>query len=229
MFLTFQFTRLNLLNADLNINNPEYLRIETETYKYNDEQLEIILNYPRIMIPVDQGINKMIKEEVLNKAKKFKREIFEWNQSGIQYPMKSCFEINYEIKNKLYPTLSLLFYIYNYYAGAAHPNTFTYSLNYDIDQHQHILFEDYINKNQFSWKKISMYCYFDFMQRDISFDHQWVKNGTKPISLNYHTWNILKNGLEVTFDPYQVSCYAAGLQTIFIDKNKYNQLKKNRY
>jgi hypothetical protein len=47
-------------------------------------------------------------------------------------------------------------------------------------------------------------------------DREWVLNGTKPEKSSFRAFNIAANGLLVTFDEYQVDCFAAGPQVIAI-------------
>jgi hypothetical protein len=47
-------------------------------------------------------------------------------------------------------------------------------------------------------------------------DEQWVLSGTEPKRESFCAFNIGVAGLLITFDEYQVDCYAAGPQVIEI-------------
>ena len=49
---------------------------------------------------------------------------------------------------------------------------------------------------------------------DPEFD--WVASGAAPEEKNYKSWNITREGLEVTFNPYQVASYAEGPQVVVV-------------
>jgi hypothetical protein len=47
-------------------------------------------------------------------------------------------------------------------------------------------------------------------------DRAWVSSGTEPKESNFRAFNITAMGLLLTFQEYQVDCYAAGPQTVEI-------------
>jgi hypothetical protein len=51
---------------------------------------------------------------------------------------------------------------------------------------------------------------------DSSRDEQWVLSGTEPKKESFRAFNVGPAGLLITFDEYQVDCYAAGPQVIEI-------------
>ncbi len=48
------------------------------------------------------------------------------------------------------------------------------------------------------------------------YDDDWVKEGTSPESGNLDKFNLSEDALIITFDPYEVACYAAGKQVVEI-------------
>lgn len=47
-------------------------------------------------------------------------------------------------------------------------------------------------------------------------DEAWVHRGTEPVATSFRAFNISPHGLLLTFDEYQVDCYAAGPQIVEI-------------
>ena len=47
-------------------------------------------------------------------------------------------------------------------------------------------------------------------------DEEWVKSGAGPKSSNFSKFNLTNEGLLVTFDEYQIDCYAAGRSEVVV-------------
>jgi hypothetical protein len=47
-------------------------------------------------------------------------------------------------------------------------------------------------------------------------DDEWIRRGAGPGARNYACWNFTPEGLQITFDVYQVAPYSAGRQEVVI-------------
>ena len=128
------------------------------------------------------------------------------------FGMGSNYELQYTLLSPAGDILSIKFDIYIYFDGAAHPNSYSLTFNYDLaagqqlDLHQlFIAGADYLGP-------IATYCKAQLALRDIAY----FEGGANPILENYRNWNITTDGLLISFDPYQVASYAAGPQTVLI-------------
>jgi len=66
-------------------------------------------------------------------------------------------------------------------------------------------------------KIISAYCVTALTkQLGDDVDANWLKEGAAPKAENYDSWNITPDGLQITFDAYQVAAYALGPQEIIV-------------
>jgi len=53
-------------------------------------------------------------------------------------------------------------------------------------------------------------------------DREWVTRGTEPEQANFALFNIEESGVKFTFSEYQIDCYAAGEQELFVG---YHEMK----
>ncbi len=110
--------------------------------------------------------------------------------------------------------LSLKIQVYTYIAGAAHPNTTTRVVNYDLEAGQDLNLDQLFQPGSDYLKTIATYCIADLKTRQIDFEVNAA--GADPTSANYSNWNITPDGLLITFDPYQVAAYALGPQLVTV-------------
>ena len=116
--------------------------------------------------------------------------------------------------------LSIKFDINTYISGAAHPNTHTRVVNYDLEGGQDLNLDQLFLPGADYLKTISTYCIADLKSRPIDFTVNSA--GAEPNSQNYGNWNITPDGLLITFDEYQVAAYALGAQLVTVP---YSELK----
>src|SRR5262249_30472423 len=74
---------------------------------------------------------------------------------------------------------------------------------------------DLFQPNSNYLKVISDYCIKEIKKLDVS-DDEWIRNGAGPKLENYDSWNVTPEGLQITFDAYQVASYAAGPQEVTV-------------
>ncbi len=108
-----------------------------------------------------------------------------------------------------------------YEAGAAHPNSSTTVLNYDVKNGKKLALADLFNAKANYLSAISSYCIKELKDRskkdkDSMIDDEMMKSGAAARADNYRAWAITKKGLWITFDPYQVAAFAAGPQHVLV-------------
>jgi hypothetical protein len=133
----------------------------------------------------------------------------------------STLDVGYEVRCATDDLISLEFSEGSYEAGAAHPNSTTTVLNYDVKNGKKITLADLFNPNSKYLSVISVYCIKDLRDqskknKDVMLDEEMMKSGASPRADNYRACAITKKGLWVTFDPYQVAPYAAGPQHVLV-------------
>jgi hypothetical protein len=110
-----------------------------------------------------------------------------------------------------------------YDAGAAHPNSNSVTINYDLKSAREIGLKDLFTVGSPYLQTISKICVTKLKNKlGKDADANWIEEGAGPKAANYKSWNLTTTGLEITFDPYQVTAYAFGSQEVFI---QYGELK----
>jgi hypothetical protein len=118
-------------------------------------------------------------------------------------------------------TISILYSVWWYGAGAAHPNQFFRSFCFSLDPLIYIdSLEAIFEKPDQGLRQIQAFVRDHFlMKRDpdeeTEFSKEWVERGTED-------WNALsafafrKEGIEIYFPPYQISSYADGVKGVVV-------------
>ena len=133
----------------------------------------------------------------------------------------STLDIGYEIRYAKDDLISVSFSEGAYSRGAAHGNSNTTVLNYDVKNGKKLALADLFNPKSNYLTAISTYCIKDLRDqskrdKDAMLDEEMLKSGASPRADNYRAWAITKKGLWITFDPYQVAPYAAGPQFVLV-------------
>jgi hypothetical protein len=134
---------------------------------------------------------------------------------------ESTLDIGYEIRCATDDLISVEFTEATYEAGAAHGNSATTVLNYDVRNGKKLALADLFNPKSNYLSVISTYCIKDLRGRaqkdkDAMLDEEMMKSGASPKADNYRACAITKKGLWITFDPYQVAAFAAGPQHVLV-------------
>jgi hypothetical protein len=118
--------------------------------------------------------------------------------------------------------ISIEFTVSSYSAGAAHPNSYTEVVNFDLKNGRSIKLADLVLPGAKYVEALSTYSIQDLKKQaksqgdDAVQDNDWIEKGAAPELSNYGSWAITKKGLRITFDPYQVAPYAAGPQQVVV-------------
>ena len=133
----------------------------------------------------------------------------------------STLDIGYEIRCATDDLISVDFTESSYERGAAHGNSTTTVLNYDVKSGKKLALADLFNPKSNFLGVISAYCLKDLRDRarkdeGTMLQEDMMKEGASPRADNYRAVAITKKGLWVTFDPYQVAAYAGGPQHVLV-------------
>ena len=138
--------------------------------------------------------------------------------------MGSDLNVSYEVALAQDDLISVAFSIGSYYQGAAHPNTVTDVVNYDLKNGKPLKLADLFKPGAKYLQAIADYCIADLKKqgKDKGLLDEEIQNGAAPQAKNYQSWTITKKGLGISFDAYQVGPYAAGPQYVLVP---YSSLK----
>ena len=151
-------------------------------------------------------------------------ETSEETDTGSETPAEtgdSTLDIGYEIRYATDDLISVEFTEGSYERGAAHGNSNTTVVNYDVKNGKKLALADLFNPKSNFLGVISEYCLKNLRERskkdkDAMFDEDMMKSGASARADNYRAWAITKKGLWITFDPYAVAPYAAGPQHVLV-------------
>ena len=134
---------------------------------------------------------------------------------------ESTLDIGYEIRCATDQLISVEFTEATYEAGAAHGNSVTTVINFDVTSGKKLALADLFIPKANYLSVLSTYCMKDLRGRakkdkDSMVDEEMMKTGAAPRAGNYQACAITKKGLWVTFDPYAVAAYAAGPQHVLV-------------
>jgi hypothetical protein len=161
------------------------------------------------------AFNARLKEIVQKNVDQFRNDILA-NQPITPFNAGSSFDVSYELIGQRGEVWSIKFAVMSYMDGAAHPNHYTVTLNYDLAQGRELALDELFLHGVNHMGTISDYCKAELSKRDIGFADPIFQTGADPTPENYRNWNLSNDGLLVTFDQYQVAPYAAGQQTVVI-------------
>jgi len=133
----------------------------------------------------------------------------------------STLDIGYQIRFATDDLISVEFHNGQYSRGAAHGNSFTAVLNYDVKNGKKLALADLFNPKSNYLKLISDYCIKDLKEqskkeKDSMLMDDQIQEGASARADNYKAWTITRKGLWIVFDPYQVAAYAAGPQHVLV-------------
>jgi len=145
--------------------------------------------------------------------------------------LDSSLGVGYEIRYATDDLISVEFTEGDYSRGAAHPNSSTTVLNFDVKNGKKLALADLFTAKSKYLSAISSYCIKELKDRskkdkDSMLDDDMMKSGASARADNYKAWAITRKGLWITFDPYQVAAYAAGPQTVLVPYSALKDLIK---
>ena len=204
---------------------------------------KIEAEYPQVTGAPDNRFDKFNQEAknlVTRQISDFKKEMVDAAKDEATSPSTSpeekssfppnSFDIVYSIALAKDDIISIEFDVDNYSSGAAHPNSSSQVLNYDLKAGKALKLADLFNPGVKYLESISAYCIKDLKRqskiKDSMLDDATIQSGAGPNPQNYGSWTITKKGLEITFDAYQVGAYAAGPQTVIIPYSALKDLIK---
>ena len=205
----------------------------TKQIKESNKKLvyEITAQYPEITGSSNANFDKFnqaARAVVTKTVAGFRKDMAldSGEESRPENSMGSSLNISYKIALARDDLVSMSFAVASYYQGAAHPNTYSESFNYDLKNGKVLNLADLFKPGAKYLQAISTYCIGELKKQmkapDRTVDNESIQSGAAPTAKNYQSWNITKRGLGINFDAYQVGPYAAGPQFVLVP---YSNLK----
>ncbi len=188
--------------------------------KNKKDNYSLSVTYPQMSgfakTETEKDFNKYVKEFAKNHTDTFKMEMKAWESPSSDF--SSEYEITYTVYYSGNDLISILLHEYSYYAGAAHPNTYFYSINYDLNKNKPVKLSGLFNGNYI--KVISDICIADLKKQASEYttelDTPWINEGAGPKKENFAVFNNTDSTFVVTFPAYQVASYVEGPKEVEI-------------
>jgi Protein of unknown function (DUF3298)/Deacetylase PdaC len=185
---------------------------------------EIAAQYPQLTggnNPNFEKFNQVARASVTKKVTEFRKEMTP--QQGEEEPrpegsMGSSLTISYNVALAQDDLISVEFEVGSYYQGAAHPNSYAEVLNYDLKNGKLLTLSDLFKPGAKFLQVIATYCIADLKKqgKDKGLLDEEIEKGAAANAKNYQSWSIMRKGLGINFDSYQVGPYAAGPQFVLV-------------
>jgi hypothetical protein len=184
---------------------------------------EIDARYPQLTggsNPNFEKFNQAVRASVTKKVTSFKKDMEpeDKEEPRPEGSMGSDLNVSYDVALAQDDLISIEFSVGSYYQGAAHPNTFTEVVNYDLKNGKQLKLADLFKPGSKYLQSLASYCIADLKKqaKDKGLLDQEIVNGASASAKNYQSWTITKKGLGINFDAYQVGPYAAGPQFVLV-------------
>ena len=199
---------------------------KTFAEKNKPKRFDITVEYPQLSgasAMATANFNQMAKKLAMSSVVDFRKSMMAQTAEDLKFlpaDMSNYLDIGYGVEWATNDIISIQF-LNSTFTGGAHPNYYTETLNFDVKSGKEIKLTDLFQSNSNYLKIISDYSIADLKTRlgEMS-DDEWIGKGAGADAENYMSWNLTKKGLMISFDPYQVAAYAAGMQTVIIPYSK---------
>ena len=201
------------------------VELSSKQIKENDKKLmfDVSAQYPQFTggnNPNFEKFNQTARGLVTKKVAGFKKDMApgEGDEPRPEGSMASNLNIAYTLVLAQDDLISVKFDIGSYYQGAAHPNSYSDVINYDLKNGKLLKLSDLFKPGSKYLQSIANYVIADLKKQanDKGLTAGEIENGAAPLAKNYQSWNITRRGLGITFDAYQVGPYAAGPQFVMV-------------
>ena len=201
------------------------VELVTKQIKENDKKLmyEVSAQYPQLNggnNPNFEKFNQTARALVTKKVAGFKKDMApaEGEESRPEGSMGSNLNVAYTLILAQDDVISVKFDVGSYYQGAAHPNSYSDVINYDLKNGKQLKLSDLFKPGAKYLQAIADYSIADLKKqaKERGLTDEEIATGAAPQAKNYDRWNIMKTGIGVSFDAYQVGPYAAGPQFVTV-------------
>jgi hypothetical protein len=201
------------------------VEIAGKQIKENNKKLnyEIDVEYPQITgstNPAAEKFNQQAKAVVTEEVRSFRSAMVDSAAEEIETTTGSDLGIGYTVGFANDNLISIDFGVGSYYRGAAHPNTHSRVLNFDLKNGKALRLADLFKADARYLQVVSDYCIKDLRKqskaKEDMLDEESIQSGAGANAKNYQSWTIKKQGLGINFDSYQVGPYVAGPQFVLV-------------
>lgn len=201
------------------------VELVSKQIKENDKKLmyEVSAQYPQLNggnNPNFEKFNQTARALVTKKVAGFKKDVApaEGEEPRPEGSMGSNLNVAYTLILAQDDLISVKFDVGSYYQGAAHPNSYSDVVNFDLKNGKQLKLSDLFKPGAKYLQAIADYSIADLKKQAKArgLTDEEIATGAAPQAKNYDRWNIMKTGIGISFDAYQVGPYAAGPQFVTV-------------
>ena len=200
-------------------------RVTPKTFSETNKPklFEITAEYPElsgVSPAITAKFNQTAKTLAMTEVEKFRKDFLAQTAEDLKFFKESglgnTVEISYNITYADNEIISVWFGNY-FYTGGAHPNSYSFTLNFDLKNGKELKLADLFKPESNYLKILSDYSIKKLKEHfGEDADSEWIESGAGAEEENYDSWNITRKGITVNFDSYQVAPYVAGPQEVTI-------------
>ena len=200
--------------------------------KENNKKLKykIDAEYPELTgsgSPNYEKFNQTVRSLITKKVNAFKEEMAPSAEDPpptepTTESADSDLDIAYKVDLAKDDLISIRFVVGSYSAGAAHPNSYSEVVNFDLRNGKLLKLADLFQPGSKYLQTLATHCIAALKGQgkqkgeNALEDDDWIQRGAGPDAENYSSWTIGKKGLGIIFDAYQVASYAEGPQYVLV-------------
>ena len=236
-------TAFSLLQEPIEFSNGAEIVAKQIREKNKKLKYEVSAAYPQLIGVTDPNydrFNQTVRNLISRKVSDFKKEMTPSAEDElapdenpvIDDSLGSDITVNYELALAKDDLIAIQFTVSSYSAGAAHPNSYTEVVNFDLKNGKSLKLADLFLPGSKYLETLSNFCIQELKKQAkaqgdyAAMDDDWIKRGAGAELTNYDNWTITKKGLGITFDPYQVAAYAAGPQNVLVPYSAVKEIIK---
>jgi hypothetical protein len=236
-------TAFSLLQEPIEFSNGAEIVAKQIREKNKKLKYEVSAAYPQltgVTDPTYDKFNQTVRNLISRKVSDFKKEMTPSAEDElapdenpvIDESLGSDINVNYELALAKDDLIAIQFTVSSYSAGAAHPNSYTEVVNFDLKNGKLLKLSDLFLPGSKYLETLSNFCIQELKKQAkaqgdyAAMDDDWIKRGAGAELTNYDNWTITKKGLGITFDPYQVAAYAAGPQNVLVPYSAVKEIIK---
>ena len=233
----------SLLQEPIEFSNGAEIVAKQIREKNKKLKYEVSAAYPQLIGVTDPNydrFNQTVRNLISRKVSDFKKEMTPSAEDElapdenpvIDDSLGSDITVNYELALAKDDLIAIQFTVSSYSAGAAHPNSYTEVVNFDLKNGKSLKLADLFLPGSKYLETLSNFCIQELKKQAkaqgdyAAMDDDWIKRGAGAELTNYDNWTITKKGLGITFDPYQVAAYAAGPQNVLVPYSAVKEIIK---
>lgn len=190
-------------------------QIEIKTYKQTTSKPRRKISYQYSLLtpetPAAKQLNTLVKNLLKTKTQNFINKT-PLPTTEFTSALKITDSVLFYKPKKL---ISILYEEFTFVAGAAHPSTTHFVINYDLETKKALALQDILSNPKKGLDFIADYSMKKLKTKMLG-KVNFIKTGAAATFDNYQNWNFTDHGLLITFEATQVAPYFAGAQKVLI-------------